>query len=308
MRRYTYPFLSLKGDNIATSIGCPMVCAFCGWRTNIYGEVQKWIPRPAEDVVDEIAETDADVVHIVDANFGHDVQRVEQVCDELIRRDIRKLLACEIRVNTLYKSAALVKKMEQAGFFMFMIGVESTSDPVLKRLKKGYTVKMCRQAFENLRQTNIITLGNFIIGVPGETEEDMLYVARYARELGLDFISPNKLYAYPNSAFREWVEEHPGYRIEGRRGYVVSDAIDLKRLRQIQRKVYLRFFTPGHLWHFYRKAMTHPMVKKMGAARIRRAMLRTLWNHLADPTFRRRAVKKLLGRFTKKKRRSVASL
>jgi len=158
LRRYTYPFLSLKGDNIATSIGCPMVCAFCGWRTNIYGQWQSWIPRPTSDVVDEIAETDADVVHIVDANFGHDVKRVEEICDELIRRDIRRLLACEIRVNTLYKSAALVKKMEQAGFFMFMVGVESTNDAVLKRLKKGYTVKMCRAAFENLRQTHIVTV------------------------------------------------------------------------------------------------------------------------------------------------------
>jgi radical SAM superfamily enzyme YgiQ (UPF0313 family) len=302
LRRYTYPFLSLKGDNIATSIGCPMVCAFCGWRTNIYGQWQTWIPRPAADVVDEIAETDADVVHIVDANFGHDVKRVEEICDELIRRDIRRLLACEIRVNTLYKSPELVKKMEQAGFFMFMVGVESTNDAVLKRLKKGYTVKMCRAAFENLRQTHIITLGNFIIGSPGESEEDMLYVAKYARELGLDFISPNKLYAYPNSAFREWIEEHPGYRTEGRRGYVVSDKIDLKKLRQIQRKIYFRFFTPAHVVRFYRKATTHPMVLKLGAPRIKRAMLRTLWNHLADPHFRRRALKKVFGRFTKKKR------
>ena len=302
LRRYTYPFLSLKGDNIATSIGCPMVCAFCGWRTNIYGQWQSWIPRPASDVVDEIAETDADVVHIVDANFGHDVKRVEAICDELIRRDIRKLLACEIRVNTLYKSQALVKKMEQAGFFMFMVGVESTSDPVLKKLKKGYTVKMCRAAFDNLRQTHIVTFGNFIIGIPGETEEDMLYVARYARELGLDFISPNKLYAYPNSVFSEWIQEHPGYRIEGRRGYVVSDKIDLKRLREIQRKIYFRFFTPAHVLRFYRKVVTHPMVVKLGAERVKRAMARTLWNHLSDAHFRRRAVKKIFGRFSNKRK------
>jgi radical SAM superfamily enzyme YgiQ (UPF0313 family) len=308
LRRYDYPFLSLKGDNIATSIGCPMVCAFCGWRTNIYGQWQSWIPRSAEDVVNEIAETDADVVHIVDANFGHDIERVEAICDELIRRDIRRLLACEIRVNTLYRSLDLVKKMEQAGFFMFMIGIESTNDAVLKKLKKGYTVKMCRQAFEYLRQTNILTLGNFIIGSPGETEDDMLYVARYARELGLDFISPNKLYAYPNSAFSEWIEEHPGYRIEGRRGYVVSDEMPIERLRKIQRKIYLKFFTPAHVLRFYRKAITHPMVKKLGAERIKRAMLRTLWNHVADANFRRRALKKIFGRFTKKRRRRAATI
>lgn len=307
LRRYTYPFLSLKGDNIATSIGCPMVCAFCGWRTNIYGQWQAWIPRSASDVVDEIEETDADVVHLVDANFAHDLGRVEAICDELIRRDVRRLLACEIRVNALSRSAELVKKMEQAGFFMFMVGIESTRDEVLKKLKKGYTVKMCRKAFQHLRQTNIVTLGNFVIGTPGETEEQMLYVADYARELGLDFISPNKLYAYPNSAFSDWIREHPGYRTEGRRGYVVSDEMTLERLRRIQRKIYLRFFTPAHLLHFYRKATTHPMVEKLGRERVKRAIARSLFNHLADPTFRRRAVKKLLGRFGKSKRRRRAA-
>ncbi|NIA22022.1 MAG: radical SAM protein [Anaerolineaceae bacterium] len=307
LRRYTYPWMNLKGDNVATSIGCPMVCAFCGWRTNIYGEPQKWFPRSAEDVVDEIAETEADVVHIVDANFAHDTERVERICDLLIERDIRRLLACEIRVNALSHNLELVKKMEQAGFFMFMVGIEATDDAILKKMKKGYTVKMCRQAFEHLRQTHILTLGNFIIGTPGQTREEMLQVADYARELGLDFISPNKLYAYPNSAFREWVLEHPGYRIEGRRQYVVSDAIGLRQLKQIQRKIYLRFFKPAHLWRFYRKALSHPMVLKMGRQRIRRAMLRTLYDHLADARFRRRLLKKMFGRFNKKRRRHRAA-
>jgi radical SAM superfamily enzyme YgiQ (UPF0313 family) len=308
LRRYSYPFLRLKGDNIATSIGCPMVCAFCGWRTNIYGETQPWIPRPAADVVDEIAETDADVVHLVDANFAHDPKRVEEICDLLIARDIRRLLACEIRVNALVHSPELVKKMEQAGFFMFMIGIEAAEDAILKRLKKGYTVKMCRQAFENLRPTHIVTLGNFIIGVPGQSEADMLYIARYAREIGLDFLSPNKLYAYPNSAFREWIMEHPGYHIEERRQYVVSDQIGMKKLRQIQRKIYFRFFSAAHVWHFYRKALAHPMVLKLGRSRIRNAMLRTLLGHLADPRFRKRLIKKLFGRFNKKRRPDVSSV
>ncbi len=301
LRRYAYPFLSLKGDNIATSIGCPMACAFCGWRTNIYGERQKWIPRPSADVVDEIAETDADIVHIVDANFAHDPKRVEEVCDLLIDRGVNRLLACEIRVNALAHSPELVKKMEQAGFCMFMVGIEATNDEVLKKLRKGYTVEMCRKAFANLAQTHIIALGNFVIGAPGQTEKDMLYVADYARELGLAFISPNKLYAYPNSAFQEWIEEHPGYRTEGRRGYVVSDQISLKRLRQIQRKIFFKFFTPWHMVGVYRKALSHPMVVKLGRQRVQRAFVRSVFKHLTDERFRKRLVKKIFGRFDKKR-------
>jgi len=39
------------------------------------------------------------------------------------------------------------------------------------------------------------------------------------------------------------------------------------------------------------------MVRKIGRERVRRAMLRSLWNHVADPRFRKRALKKIAKRF-----------
>jgi radical SAM superfamily enzyme YgiQ (UPF0313 family) len=299
IRRYDYPWLTLKGDNVITSVGCPMVCAFCKWRENIFGEVQPWVARQPEDVVAELAETDATIVHIVDANFAHDLRRVERICDLLIERDIRHLYACEIRVNALWKDPRLVKKMEQAGFFMFMVGVESYQPRLLKAMRKGYTVRMCREAFRNIRETNILTLGNFLIGNPGETEEEMLGVADFAAELGLDFISPNKIYAYENTDFEQWVLSQPGYRVEGRRRYVVSDQFGVEDLRRIQARIMLRFLRKHPPWVPYRKALAHPMVQKIGREKMRRAMLRSLLAHVADPNFRRRAIKKLAKRFTR---------
>ena len=302
VRRYEYPWLTLKGDNIITSVGCPMVCAFCKWRENIFGEVQPWVARSPEDVVAELQETDADIVHIVDANFAHDLKRVERICDLLIERDVRHLYACEIRVNALWKDAALVKKMEQAGFFMFMVGIESYQPRLLKAMRKGYTARMCREAFQNLSHTNILTLGNFLIGNPGETAEEMLGVADFAAAIGLDFISPNKIYAYANTDFEQWILAQPGYRVEGRRRYVVSDQFGVEDLRRIQARIMLRFLRKHPPWIAYRKALAHPMVQKIGREKVRRAMLRSLWNHLTDPNFRRRALKKLAKRFGASKR------
>jgi radical SAM superfamily enzyme YgiQ (UPF0313 family) len=300
VRRYEYPWLTLKGDNIITSVGCPMVCAFCKWRENIFGEVQPWVGRDPEDVVAELQETDATVVHIVDANFAADVRRVERICDLLIERDVRHLYACEIRVNPLAQHPGLARKMEQAGFFMFMVGVESSQPRLLKAMRKGYTVNMARQAFGHLAETKILTLGNFLIGNPGETEADMLGVADYAAELGLDFISPNKIYAYANSDFEQWVLRQPGMKVVGRRRYVVSDQYGIEDLRRIQARIMMRFLRMHPPWIPYQKALAHPMVRKIGRERIRRAMLRSLWNHVADATFRRRALKKIAKRFTRK--------
>jgi radical SAM superfamily enzyme YgiQ (UPF0313 family) len=300
VRRYDYPWLTLKGDNIITSVGCPMVCAFCKWRENIFGEVQPWVAREPEDVVAELQETKADIVHIVDANFAHDTRRVERICDLILERDIRHLYACEIRVNPLSHSPELVKKMEAAGFFMFMIGMETYQPHLLKAMRKGYTVEMARRAFANLRGTHILTLGNFLIGNPGETESQMLGIADYAAGLGMDFISPNKIYAYANTDFEQWVLQQPGMRLEGRRRYVVSDDYGVEDLRRIQARIMLRFFRKHPPWTTYAKALAHPMVQKLGRERIRRAMLRSLWNHVADANFRRRALKKLAKRFHRK--------
>jgi radical SAM superfamily enzyme YgiQ (UPF0313 family) len=305
VRRHDYPWLTLKGDNIITSVGCPMVCAFCRWRENIFGEVQPWIGRSAEDVVAELEETDATIVHLVDANFAADTKRVERICDLLIERDVRHLYACEIRVNPLYKSARLVKKMEQAGFFMFMVGLESYQPRLLKAMRKGYTVKMARKAFVHLGETKILTLGNFLIGNPGETEQEMLGIADYAADLGVDFISPNKIYAYEDTDFEQWVLAQPGMKVAGRRRYVVSDSCGVEDLRRIQARVMLRFLRKHPPTIPYRKALAHPMVRKIGREKIRRAMLRSLWNHVSDTTFRQRAVKKLVKRFRRSPRAAV---
>jgi len=190
-----------------------------------------------------------------------------------------------------------VRKMEQAGFFMFMVGIESYQPRLLKAMRKGYTVHMCREAFRNLRRTHILTLGNFLIGNPGETEAEMIGIADYAAELGLDFLSPNKIYAYANTDFEQWVLSQPGMRLEGRRRYVVSDRCGVEDLRRIQARIMLRFFRKHPPWLAYWKALAHPMVEKIGRERVRRAMHRSLWNHLADPRFRKRALRKLAKRF-----------
>jgi radical SAM superfamily enzyme YgiQ (UPF0313 family) len=166
-------------------------------------------------------------------------------------------------------------------------------------MRKGFTVKMCREAFRNIRETNILTLGNFLIGNPTETEEEMLGIADFAAELGLDFISPNKIYAYANSDFEQWVLSQPGYRVEGRRRYVVSDQFGVDDLRRIQARIMLRFLRKHPPWVPYQKALAHPMVQKIGREKMRRAMLKSLLAHIADPNFRRRALKKLAKRFTR---------
>ncbi len=302
-RRYTYPSLNSPGDSVLTSIGCPQKCRFCKWRENIYGDIQPWIPRPAESVVDEFESIPQERIYIADANFAGNLNRVEKICDLIIERGIKKLFILEIRISSIAARPYLVKKMERAGFFMFLIGLESPQDRILKTLHKGFNQRVVEKGFAALRGTHIITLGNFMIGNISETPAEMRSISQYARRLGVDLISPNKLYAYPGTEFAEVVENAPHYHIHpGRRHYVYSDMVSVHELRSIQYQIYMRFYTPGHVWNLIRKMTLHPMVRQLGSTKMARDFFAGLGGNFTDRRFRKRFLKKITKRFKKKDR------
>ena len=87
------------------------------------------------------------------------------------------------------KHRRLLDKAWQAGFRVFLIGIESPHDRILAQLQKGITQQQIREAFAVLTQYDFHLHGYFIYGNIGETEEEMLYIPKFAKEIGLDSIS-----------------------------------------------------------------------------------------------------------------------
>ena len=266
-----------------------------------------WDPVMVNDLkyydgsVQQIERIPQERIYIADANFAGNLNRVEKICDMIIERGIKKLFILEIRISSIAARPYLVKKMEQAGFFMFLIGLESPQDRILRTLHKGFNQRVVEKGFAALRGTHIVTLGNFMIGNISETPAEMRSISQYARRLGVDLISPNKLYAYPGSEFAEIVENAPHYHIHpGRRHYVYSDMVSLHDLRNIQHQIYMRFYTPGHIWNLVRKMMLHPMVRQLGSTRMAKDFFAGLGGNFTDRRFRKRFLKKLTKRFKKK--------
>ena len=53
----------------------------------------------------------------------------------------------------------------------------------------------------------------FIVGNIGETEEEMLQVASFARELGVDTLGLSRLRTNPHDGLAELVAASPGYHV-----------------------------------------------------------------------------------------------
>jgi radical SAM superfamily enzyme YgiQ (UPF0313 family) len=251
LRRHPY-YLTTKGvstgikiDMVAGSRGCPYNCKFCNFSVNPWGVKRQWAPRSPRSIVDEIEQIDADVIFFVDDVFTHQPDRVAEICDLLIARNIRKHYIVNARLE-IAKRPDVIRKMEQAGFIVLMVGVESTQDTTLASMNKGFTVAQVRQGFEVLRRSKMLVNAYFIVGNIGETEEQMHSTAPFARSIGASLIHVSRLRNEPHSGLGELVEQTPCYHVDSR-GFVYSDQYTSKHIANLRKKIDMRFHTPLHV-------------------------------------------------------------
>ena len=106
----------------------------------------------------------------------------------------------QIRVDSIVKSPQMVKKMEEAGFWVVFIGIESVNEESLKDMRKGFSFNKVLSALKILHQNNIIVIGNLIIGVDlDSTEEDVKKEIQFMKTLDVDIVSYVLLTPFPGS-------------------------------------------------------------------------------------------------------------
>jgi len=253
MVKHGVRFSSRTFDTVLTTRGCPFKCKFCTFSLNPLGQKRSYTERPVESVIEELKTVTADVVLFSDDNFFTNPKRSEQLCDLIIENKIKKIFVVQTRID-ISKHPRVLDKAEKAGFKVFLIGIESPHDRILGQLQKGITQQQVRDAFAVLTQYDFYLHGYFIYGNIGETEEEMLYIPKFAKEIKLDSISFLKLRVERFSPLREAVEETPGYYYNRIGGSVYSDCYGRKELKQIRNRIRSEFYDIPQGIHIIRKA------------------------------------------------------
>ncbi|MCK5113246.1 MAG: B12-binding domain-containing radical SAM protein [Phycisphaerae bacterium] len=265
LRRYTYELCvenvstGLAIDTVAASRGCPYNCKFCSFNRNPWGEKRKWSGRSPESVVDELAEIKAPIVGFMDDLFTYDMDRVEQICDLLLARGIKKIYFFNARLE-IAKRPDVLKKMKRAGFAMVLLGIESTQDKTLKSMGKGFNTAKIREYFKILRNCGMILHGYFILGNIGESENEMKQIVPFAHELGVDTLGLSMLRVSPHTGLEELVKNNPGYHI-AESGKIYSDHCSMKQLRQLRRHLNRSFYSIPQIFQLLHKGSRMGMAK-----------------------------------------------
>ena len=246
-------------DTVLATRGCPFKCKFCTFSLNPLGQKRSYTERPVESVIEELKTVTADVVLFSDDNFFTNPKRSEQLCDLMIENRIKKVFVAQTRID-IAKHPRVLNKAEKAGFKIFLIGIESPHDRILKQLDKGITQQQVRDAFAVLTQYDIYLHGYFIYGNIGETEEEMLYIPKFAKEIKLDSISFQKLRIEKFSPLKEIVDQTPGYYYNRIGGSVYSTRHGRRELKEIRNQIRSEFYDLPQIFHVIRK------VRRIGLA------------------------------------------
>jgi radical SAM superfamily enzyme YgiQ (UPF0313 family) len=240
-------------DTVLTTRGCPFKCKFCTFSLNPLGQKRSYTERTVESVVEELKTVTADVVLFSDDNFFTNPNRSEQLCDMIIENKIKKIFVVQARIDVA-RHPSILDKAEKAGFKVFLFGIESPHDRILKQLEKGITQQQVRDAFAVLTKYDFYLHGYFIYGNIGETEEEMLYIPKFAKEIKLDSINFHKLRIEKFSFLKEVVEQTPGYYFNRIGGSVYSDHYGRKELMQIRNRIRSEFYDLLQIIRIIRKA------------------------------------------------------
>ena len=244
---------NLTFDTVLSARGCPFNCKFCTFSLNPLGQKRTYAARNVESVVEEIEQVSANTVFFSDDNFFTNMKRAEKICDLIITRKIKKRFLAHARIE-IAKHPKLLSKMVKAGFKALLIGIESPHDRILAEIDKGFDSATVKKCFDVLKKYPIYYHGYFIYGNIGETEEEMLCISKFAKEISLDSITFQKLRIEKFSPLRKVAEETPGYHVT-ERGELYSDTYSHAALKKIGRKIKFSFYTPFGLLKMLKKVL-----------------------------------------------------
>jgi anaerobic magnesium-protoporphyrin IX monomethyl ester cyclase len=188
--------------------GCPYKCTYCLYPV-LFGNKARY--RSAKCVVDEIQYNFERFgirdFYFLDATFNLQQKRVEEFCQELLKRKLDIAWICNMRVAPT--PAEMLELMKKAGCRWVFYGVEDQD--FLKETKKGTTKNATIDAFAKTKQAGISTMA-FTMVFPREGVDQAQYsqeILRTLERLGADAFQCNVAIPFPGTEiYDEYVKKH----------------------------------------------------------------------------------------------------
>jgi len=233
------PFASLLVD-----YGCPFNCSFCVMSGLNYHR------RPMDEVAKEIELLKSMGIKefiLWDQTFAAKREWALEFLALLPTGDEKFGWTCYTRPDKIDRDLAM--EMSKRGCHTAIMGIETANDDTLKMLQKGFTTTDTVRAFSVCREAEITTVATAIVGLPGETEKDVLRSIDFVCEVDPDYLSVHTAVPRSGTKLRESMEKQGlvSQDLEtmdqcGENSVLASDSLSAEQIKSLHRKFTLRFY------------------------------------------------------------------
>jgi radical SAM superfamily enzyme YgiQ (UPF0313 family) len=193
---------------LITSRGCPGQCTFCDNKVfgrRIRGYSTDYILKMIKHLKNRYGIKE---IQFRDDNFLAFKKRTKELCVKMIKDKINIVWSCAGRIDMIDKET--LRLMKKAGCWQIWYGIESGSQKVLDAIKKNITLEKIRKTIKETKKAGISPCGFFMVGMPKETEENILKTIKLLLELPLDEFHMCHLTPLPGSEIYETANSY-GY-------------------------------------------------------------------------------------------------
>ncbi len=192
---------------VMLSRGCPYDCINCTKIVTGYMVRQRSIESIIQELYYLKRHFNCREVIVADDDFNVNLNWAKQVLHAISEHQksfgFQVHLMSGIRADNVDEEFADLAR--SAGVYKTGMGVESGSQKVIDFLKKNLNLAKIPKSIEILHSRGILLNGYFMLGIPIETPNSLIYTVYYADRIGLDFAYFLKLLVIPGTKLYDYV-------------------------------------------------------------------------------------------------------
>ncbi|MFQ5831229.1 MAG: B12-binding domain-containing radical SAM protein [Candidatus Thorarchaeota archaeon] len=266
--------------SMITSRGCPYQCVFCS-SSRIVGK--RWRGRSPDNVMKEVRllENKFGVreIEFLDDLFTFNKNRVKEMCVLFRNIGISSGWTCSTRADIMARDPEMAGWLKAAGCHTVYLGAESGSQRVLNMMNKGIRISDIVKSVRILKENGLNVILSFIIGLPGETREEIKATIDFACRLDPSLAQFTVCTPFPGTPLYEEALENGWLKSGNWTRYSVLDPV--MRLPDFQKREIKRYLHIAYLRFYARLRFLWQQVKT-GNLRIFRLMAQNLIRYLRE--------------------------
>lgn len=189
IKKYFYSAAMHPVITILSSRGCPYKCSFCNMPHTFY--MKNYRRRTALNLMDEFNFIKKNIpevkeIFIEDDSFNADLNYVKTFCAEKIKSGNN--IKWSINFNPQNFDEETIRLLKQSNCRLLVIGYESGINSNLDIINKNCTVKKYVELDKIIKKNKLKIHGCFIIGLPYDTNKNILETFKLACKLNLDTV------------------------------------------------------------------------------------------------------------------------